>query len=62
MTSKQALKLESGRPGQKVWVRGTVREVHPTGEWVEVQFSSYSLNIPSRDVRVRAAQGQEKEK
>ncbi len=49
MTENTAKKLERGA---KVIVRGEVRSVHSTGRWVEVQFATYSLNIPIKDVRL----------
>jgi hypothetical protein len=49
MQPKKAKKLPYGAT---VWVRGTVRKVDDTGKWIEVQFQSYSLDIPVRDVRL----------
>jgi hypothetical protein len=52
MTKERAKKLKAGRPGETVYVRGTVREVNDIEDgFIEVQFENYSLNIPLKDVR-----------
>lgn len=55
MTVKQALSLKKGTKyirDYKVLVRGHIREIDETGKWIQIQFSSYSLNIPVADVKV----------
>jgi hypothetical protein len=49
MTRRKAKTLKHGAP---LWVRGYVRKVSDCGKWIEVQFPSYSLDIPVRDVRL----------
>lgn len=41
---------KTAKRGDKIVVRGEVRKVHPTGKWIEVQFPSYSLEIPVEDI------------
>ena len=50
----QPKKARTLKHGQVVWVRGTIRnnENNASGKWVEVQFPTYSLDIPARDVRL----------
>jgi hypothetical protein len=50
MTQRQVERLKAGRPGTRVLVRGTVREVEPGEQFIEVQFSDYSLSIPIKDI------------
>lgn len=47
MTAKTASKLKRG---DMLLIKGTVRKVHETGDWVEVQFPSYSLSIPVSEI------------
>lgn len=40
--------------GTEVIVKGTVRNVTNNGKWIEVQFSTYSLDFPAKDVRLKS--------
>lgn len=48
MTKEQLKSLKEGRPGSNVLVKGTVRTLGTEG--VEVQFATYSVWIPLRDI------------
>jgi hypothetical protein len=58
VTSKKAISLKRG---DKLLIRGSVRKIHESGKWIEVQFSNYSLDIPIKDILVDQSQSAAKE-
>jgi len=44
MTPAKAKELQRG---DSVLVKGTVRSVHPSGKWIDVQFVDYALDLQS---------------
>jgi hypothetical protein len=48
MLKQDINKLKPGRPGTKVLVKGTVRKID--GDFIEIQFSAYSLSIHYKDI------------
>jgi hypothetical protein len=50
MTKRELSQLKEGRPGSKLLVKGTVRTLGQ--EVIEVQFDSYSIWIPLKDIIV----------
>jgi hypothetical protein len=49
MKASTAKTLQHGRA---LWVRGSVHKVSDCGKWIEVQFPTYSLDIPVKQIRL----------